>query len=95
MAKQTKITVETDSLMIVRGRNSTRAWCSKCGSEAEMVSIERMGVITNLDRPELEEWLNSDVLHRSHSANGSAQICLNSLLDRVLKTKLNKPPRAE
>ncbi len=95
MARQTKITVETDSLMIVRGRNSTRAWCPQCGAEAEMVSIESMGVITNLDRSEFEEWLNSDVLHRSQSANGSAQICLNSLLARVRKTKLNQPPQAE
>ncbi len=88
MAKQTTITVETDSLLIVRGRNSTRAWCPKCGAEAEMVSIESMGVITNLDRSKLEKWLNSDVLHRSKSADGSAQICLNSLLARVLNTKI-------
>jgi len=95
MANQTKITVETDSLLIVRGRNSTRAWCPLCGAEAEMVSIESIGVITNLDRPELVEWLNSDGLHPSQSANGSAQICLNSLLARVLKTKISEPPQAE
>jgi hypothetical protein len=95
MAIHTRVTVETDSLFIVRGRNSTRAWCPLCGAEAEMVSTESIGVITNLDRSELEEWLNSEVLHRSQSADGSAQICLNSLLARVLKTKINQPPKAE
>lgn len=95
MAMQTKVTVETDSVLIVRGRSSTSAWCSLCGAEAEMVSTESIGVITNLDRSELEQWLNSDVLHRSQSADGSAQICLNCLLARVLKTKINQPPQAE
>ena len=95
MAKPTKITVETDSLMIVRGRNSTRAWCPRCGAEAEMVALETVGVITNLDRPAFEEWLNSGALHRSQSADGSEQVCLNSLLDRVLKTKTSQPPQAE
>lgn len=95
MAKQTKITLESDSLLIVRDRNCTCSWCPLCRAEAEMVSIESIGVITNLDRPALEEWLNSDLLHRSQSANGSEQICLNSLLARVLKTKMNQPPQAE
>jgi hypothetical protein len=94
MAKPTKITVETDSLMIVRGRNSTRAWCPLCGAETEMVAIESVGVITNLDRPAVEEWLNSGALHRSQSADGSEQICLNSLLASVLNTKIDQPPQA-
>lgn len=89
MAKPTKITVETDSLMIVQGRNSRRSWCGRCGAEAEMIAIESVGVITNLDRSALEEWLNSGTLHRSQSANGSEQICLNCLLASVLKTKIS------
>ena len=94
MAQQTKVTVETDSLLIVRDRNATRAWCPVCGAEAEMVVLDSLGVVTNLDRPALEEWLNSGALHRSRNANGSEQICLPSLLHRVLKTEI-KPPQAE
>ena len=94
MAKPTKITVETDSLVIVQSRNSRRGWCGRCGTEAEMIAIESVGVITNLDRSALEEWLNSGTLHRSQSANGSEQICLNSLLASVLKTKITQPPQA-
>jgi len=94
MAKPTKITVETDSLMIVRGRNSIRAWCPLCGAEAEMVAIESVGVISNLERPAVDEWLNSGTLHRSQSADGSEQICLNSLLASVLSTRIDHPPQA-
>jgi hypothetical protein len=85
--KQTKITIETDSLLLLRGRNSNRAWCPGCAAEAEMIALENVGVISNLERAAVEEWLNSGELHRSKSANGSALICLNSLLARVQNTK--------
>ena len=87
MAKQTKITIETDSLLIFRGRNSTRAWCSQCAAEVEVIALEDTGVVSNLERPALEEWLNSVELHRSLAADGSTLICLNSLLARVQNTR--------
>jgi hypothetical protein len=87
MAKQTKITIETDSLLILRGGNSRRAWCPRCAAEGEMISLENTGVISNLERPALEEWLNSGELHGSQAADGSTLICLNSLLARVQNTK--------
>jgi len=94
MTKPTKITVETDSLVILQSRNLKRGWCGRCGAEAEMIAIESVGVITNLDRSALGEWLNSGALHRSQSADGSEQICVNSLLASVLKTKITQPPPA-
>jgi len=87
MAKQTKITIETDSLLIIRGRTSTRAWCSQCVAEVEVIALEETGVVSNLGRPALEEWLNSIELHRPVAADGSTLICLNSLLARVQNTK--------
>jgi hypothetical protein len=87
MAKKTKITIETDSLVMLRARNSTRAWCPRCGAEGEMVALESVVVVTNLERPALEEWLNAVELHRSRAPDGSTLICLNSLLARVQKTR--------
>ncbi len=87
MGKRTKITIETDSLLILRGRNSTRAWCTRCGAAGEMIALETAGVISNLERPALEEWLNSGELHQSQAADGSAMICMNSLLARVRNSK--------
>jgi hypothetical protein len=87
MAKQTKITIETDSLLILRGGNSTRAWCPRCAAEGEMIALKNTGVISNLETPLLEEWLNAGELHRSQAADGSILVCLNSLLARVQNTK--------
>jgi hypothetical protein len=88
MAKRTRITIETDSLLILRGRSSVRAWCPRCAAEVEMIALDDMGVISNLERSELEEWLNSGELHRLQAADGSALTCLNSLLARVQKTTI-------
>ena len=54
-----------------------------------MIALENAGVISNLDRPALEEWLNSGNLHRSQAADGSGLICLNSLMARVQNTKIS------
>ncbi len=83
MAKPTRITYETDSLLIVQSRNLPRGWCPVCEAEGEMITLENAGVISNLDRAELEQWLNSSELHRSLGADGSAQVCLKSLLARL------------
>jgi hypothetical protein len=87
LAKQTKITIETDSLLILRGKGSHRAWCSTCAADVESIALERTGVISNLEQSALEKWLNSDDLHRLETTDGSARICLSSLIARVQKTK--------
>jgi len=89
MAKRTNITIETDSLLILRSRNSRRAWCPLCAIESEVIALDNVGVISNLEPPALEEWLNSEELHRSQAADGSVLICLNSLLARVQNTKIS------
>ena len=91
MAKQTRITIETDSLLILRGRSSLRAWCPRCAAEVEMIALEDTGVISNLERPELDQWLNSGELHRLQATDGSSLMCLNSLLARVQKTTTIQP----
>lgn len=87
VAKQTKITIETDSLLILRGQSSRRIWCPQCEAGREMIALENLGVISNLDRRALEEWLNSGEMHRVETGDGSTLICLTSLLARVQNRK--------
>ena len=86
MAKKTKISIETESLLIMQSRTSRHAWCPLCAAEVEMIALGSAGIISNLEPAALEEWLNSSDLHRSKAADGSALICLNSLLARVTET---------
>lgn len=87
MAKQTTIHIETDSLLIVRGRSSNRAWCPRCAAEVELIALNDTGVISNLDQAELEEWLESEELHRVQGADGSSLTCLASLLGHMQNPK--------
>jgi hypothetical protein len=87
MAKHTKITIETDSLLVLRGRRSLRAWCPECGAEGEMIRLDEVGVISNLPPPEVKAWIQSEDLHHMEAADGAHLICLNSMLKRVRKTE--------
>jgi hypothetical protein len=87
MAKHTKITIETDSLLVLRGRRALRSWCPQCAAESEMIPLGGIEVISNLSPAEVEIWLESEAIHRSQATDGTSLICLNSLLKRVQKTK--------
>jgi hypothetical protein len=70
--KQTTITIETTSLLILRAGNSKIMWCPACGAEVEMLELSTRE-ISALGK------LSRDV-HRSGAPDGGALICLNSLL---------------
>jgi len=83
MAKFTRITIETDSLLVLRGQAPVRAWCPQCGSEVEMIPLNDMGVVSNLPPAGVQAWLESPDLHHTTSADGASLICLNSMLKRI------------
>lgn len=91
MAKRTRITIETDSLLVLRGRKSLRAWCPQCGVEAEMIPLNDVGVISNLPLAEVQAWLESPDLHHTKRADGTALVCLNSMLKRVPRKREGEP----
>jgi hypothetical protein len=91
MAKRTRITIETDSLLVLRGRKSLRAWCPQCGAEAEMIPLDDLGVVSNLPPAEVQAWMESPDLHHTKTADGTALICLNSMLKRVRRTRQGEP----
>ena len=87
MAKQTKITIETESVLVLRGRSSVRAWCPECRAVGDMIVLADIGVISNLAPSEVKAWLESETIHRSETSDGAQLICVNSLLKRAQKPK--------
>ena len=87
MAKRTTITVEADSLLVLRGRGSLRARCPQCGVGSDMIPLNEVGVISNLPQSEVQSWLESEDLHHAVAVDGSPMICVNSLIKRVHKTE--------
>jgi hypothetical protein len=87
MAKRTKITIETDSLLVLKGRTLLTVWCPQCAAQTEMIPVEGVGVISNLAAGEVEAWLQSEAIHRSQAADGAQLLCLRSVLARVQNPK--------
>jgi hypothetical protein len=55
MAKQRRITIETDTLLVLKGKSSVRAWCARCGADAETVELDAAVVMSNLKSSETQE----------------------------------------
>jgi len=89
MAKRTKITIETDSLLVMRGTVSPRRWCAECGAESEVIPFDSIHVVSNLTPSEVQAWLECEAIHHSQAPDGTHLICLNSLLKRLQKFKID------
>ena len=87
MGESTRVTIETASLLIFRGRISHHAWCAQCAAAVEMIALEGTKVLSNPLPHELEQWFSSSQLHRSHTADGTELVCLKSLLARVQSSR--------
>lgn len=86
MARETRITIETDSLFVFRGPKPLLEWCPQCGAEGEMIPLNEVGVISNLLAQEVEAWIQSDALHHIQTPAGVHFICLSSMLKLIRKS---------
>jgi hypothetical protein len=86
MTKQTTITIETKSLLVLGSRSARRAWCEVCGAEVEVIAMESSG-LSGQQLPAFAELLKSETVHRTQAPDGSVLICLRPLLDRARNTQ--------
>lgn len=80
VAKTTRITIETESLVVVRRGKTIVAWCPVCCAEAEAMTLEDNSFGQDIPSTLLRDWLASGKLHLWSSDGGPARICLTSLL---------------
>ena len=80
MVKTTKITVETESVTIIRRAKAFVSWCPDCQAEVEVITLDSADTYEGLSVVQLERWLATEKLHVWQPASGPAQICLASLL---------------
>jgi hypothetical protein len=80
-AKQTKITIETREVWIVRRPGKVeRAWCVSCAAWVEMVTPEEAAHLTNSGVRVIFRWIEQARLHFSETPAGNVMLCLPSLL---------------
>lgn len=90
--KKTVITIETDTLLIIRRRSSIRAWCPGCGQESDFVSEGSVRCLPGANVNKLALGGAVEAVHRIAGEDGGMLVCLDSALGRI--TKPNRPPPA-
>ena len=83
MLKTTRITVETDTLMVVRRAKAVLAWCPDCRSQVNVIALTHDSLAEAATAAQLQHWLDTGKLHLWQQADGPAQICVPSLLQCV------------
>ena len=75
--RTTKITIETEGLLVVSRAQTVMTWCPGCQAEVEVVLLSE-------DTPavQLLSGLPTGTLHIWSPPEGPAQVCLPSLLQR-------------
>lgn len=80
--RTTRITIETEQLVVIGRRTSVRAWCQQCAAEVDVVPLEGAAELARVDVGTIQHLLNGERFHWSQSG-GLVRICLNSLLKSI------------
>jgi hypothetical protein len=78
-ARTTRITVETETLLVIRRAKSDLAWCPECRAEVDAITLDNDSLAEPVTAAQIQEWLGISKLHFWRPANGPSQICLPSL----------------
>ena len=78
--KTTRITVETETLMIIRRAKVALAWCPECLNEVEVIMLDGGSLAEPFTAKQIQEWIGTGRLHFWQAADRPAQICVVSLL---------------
>ena len=80
VVKTTRITIETESLLVVHRGKTIVTWCPACCAEVEAMTLEGDSLGEGIPSALLRDWLATGKLHLWGPDGGPIQICLPSLL---------------
>jgi hypothetical protein len=76
----TRITVETDTFLLVRRAKAALTWCPACGAEVDVITLTPESLTDPATAVQVEDWLATGKLHYWRTAEEAFQICVPSLL---------------
>lgn len=71
--------IETERVLIVKGRTEIDGWCSRCAALVKLVSPEIAAGLTGLSRREVYRFIESGEVHFTESSEALVSVCLASL----------------
>jgi hypothetical protein len=76
--RRTRITIETERILVIARQHAAHGWCARCGQEVELVPSAQASRLLGVG-PEQLGGQYQGKLHLEHAKNGLV-ICLKSLL---------------
>ena len=80
MQRTTRITVETDTCLVIRRAKAALAWCPDCCADVDVITLTADSFAEPATSAQVERWVATGKLHLWHTADGVVQICVISLL---------------
>lgn len=84
--KRTRITIETEQVLMIQRTGSNRRWCPECCREVEMVRFVQAAALAGVPLAVFRECARTEPWHLAEAQDGTPLICLDSLL----KAQANK-----
>jgi hypothetical protein len=78
MPKATRITLETETMLVIQSAKAVSEWCPGCHAEVDVITLDS-GLTERGIAAQIQEWLGTGKLHLWHTTNRTTQICLTSL----------------
>jgi len=78
--RRAEITVEDHRVLVVRRLRSMRAWCPRCGAEADMVRPEEALALAHASQAQLADIALDHHWHAIQDHDGRLLVCLESVL---------------
>jgi len=83
--KNTKITIESETVLLIRRDGLPEIWCSGCSGQAKAIALDTLRVMANVSASVIEHCLQPEEFHIYEAPNGERMVCLNSLLRSLFK----------
>jgi hypothetical protein len=76
--RRTRITIETERILVIARQHAARGWCERCGCEVELLPSSQAGRLLNVG-PQQSEGRRQNKVHLVQAKEGLV-VCLKSLL---------------
>jgi hypothetical protein len=83
----TKITIETERVIVLSPRPGLESWCAACRSGVRRLTVEEAATVAGADSMTIYRRIEAGLIHFSETDAGALLICGSSLERYELKKK--------
>ena len=79
----TKITIETERLLVMSRSQNFASWCPSCGALVPRLTVDEAAAVARVDSMTVYRWVEAGTIHYARTEGGVPLLCAVSLRDLV------------